>query len=1088
MSSMQKKAQQGRERRTAILNRRAAKSAKPKKSKVISGLNDKKRREQRRLKEMKARMENMHKGSAIYAKMKDRYDDLADQYAVNYLGAVPTRNRRAKTTREQQKADARRRIKAATESRTTSKRTKGRFGDYEATGGGNPYRTKDGKLKEGYIVKTSCKSHYATTDGKCHEFKGSGDTDTDTDTDSDDEPAPKIRRLIKLEKDDLRHPNNKHTQLAEQVKLAKKQAEKLKNVVTVEDTDDGRGKGLFALKDLRTGFRIYYYGKFYQDHEQRMGAVPDSDKVVTDKHGNPPWEVDGGNKQVLPYNLAARINHTDDHLANADLGWDHKEQQPYIKINQAGVEAGDEILINYGDAYNMQEVDDEAPDNDDVNEQLTEIGGFVAPNNPGLQQDTAQLQARLDALRGGKKKDLVGGRRDGTSRPLDYEREYNRIPYATLQYMKDLFYNYMGASGGMQDFWKRIQNPLPNDPQRPQIVNVRNQPAAGTQAQYTTAGIQGPRSGNSLAPSWREARAFHAAQTVNQLMRNKPKQSNIVAQTVRDNWLKPLKRLSIDTLVMQGATNQASRRDLDVDNYTHIMVVFDYASHMIWPIRMQAGRNVSQTDTIAAMRTFINARKAEFGNVWPHQTLSIITDRGGEYGDNFRDAVEQALNPAGAANPVDVEFEQAPPGDPNVNAQAENAAKLIRMTLRKQTEVNRAEYDALPNANRTHRAYWARKWATTTRVINERWDNTLKERPINVWRWLKTLDPNVNYLPDPNLTQAQQDQAEQDAQDKLDEVHDNMRGAVDSRRGPSRLKESSFYEPGDLVRRVMGKEKTAMPTNYEKQGPRWTRALYMIVDRHEEPNRPPRYRIKLVSRDGVNNDLGQAGPPWPTVILTAREQRETYRFPTDANGISTNFFRHSDLQKIFRRDLPPTAAGLPAAPPAAQLPAPAAPAAAAPQAAAVPAAAPLPPGPVPAPFPFADGAGTVAVGDTVHVRLVRARPGGTAVQLVGLRPTPAAASRLLPPYEKLSNNIDNIARSAYHKATVQEVQGGMFTKIRVRFDTRTRSTRTDINSIRQNDPAWLQSLHSNNGWLLGTEGDSKVLAGSVVRRDPYSSS
>ena len=41
-------------------------------------------------------------------------------------------------------------------------------------GGKNPYRNADGSLKDGYIVDTDCPSHYATTDGKCHSFRGSG--------------------------------------------------------------------------------------------------------------------------------------------------------------------------------------------------------------------------------------------------------------------------------------------------------------------------------------------------------------------------------------------------------------------------------------------------------------------------------------------------------------------------------------------------------------------------------------------------------------------------------------------------------------------------------------------------------------------------------------------------------------------------------------------------------------------------------------------------------------------------------------------------------------------------------------------------
>jgi len=35
--------------------------------------------------------------------------------------------------------------------------------------GQNPYRNKDGSLKQGYIIDTTCPSHYATKRG-CHSF------------------------------------------------------------------------------------------------------------------------------------------------------------------------------------------------------------------------------------------------------------------------------------------------------------------------------------------------------------------------------------------------------------------------------------------------------------------------------------------------------------------------------------------------------------------------------------------------------------------------------------------------------------------------------------------------------------------------------------------------------------------------------------------------------------------------------------------------------------------------------------------------------------------------------------------------------
>merc|ERR1712224_1002500 len=55
-----------------------------------------------------------------------------------------------------------------------------------------------------------------------------------------------------------------------------------------------------------------------------------------------------------------------------------------------------------------------------------------------------------------------------------------------------------------------------------------------------------------------------------------------------------------------------------------------------------------------------------------------------------------------------------------------------------------------------------------------------------------------------------------------------------------------------------------------------------------------------------------------------------------------------------------------------------------------------------------------AVGQTVYVRFVRARPAGFSA-------VPGRGAKLWPPYERLRNDIDINARSAFIQGTVREI-------------------------------------------------------------------
>lgn len=101
-----------------------------------------------------------------------------------------------------------------------------------------------------------------------------------------------------------------------------------------------------------------------------------------------------------------------------------------------------------------------------------------------------------------------------------------------------------------------------------------------------------------------------------------------------------------------------------------------------------------------------------------------------------------------------------------------------------------------------------------------------------------------------------------------------------------------------------------------------------------------------------------------------------------------------------------------------------------------------------------------------------------------------AGYKLWPPYDRLRDDINVNAESRYIKGRITQVVlpgvsylGQQNTKIRVKMDN-PRATRNDINTAPRGSPNWLQGLVDQNGWLLGSTGNSQVIAGTVNRRDP----
>eukprot|EP01047_Picozoa_sp_COSAG01_P016643 COSAG01_NODE_858_length_13069_cov_23.641943_18_plen_202_part_00 len=143
-----------------------------------------------------------------------------------------------------------------------------------------------------------------------------------------------------------------------------------------------------------------------------------------------------------------------------------------------------------------------------------------------------------------KKLEIKGGARYDDA----LSEYYEKMPAAHKDYLKNLFYKEMKASGGQRQLYERMM-----------VDTIKPSPH----------------------PSWREVRAWHSAQRGNQLSRPAKKQSQSLATVVVRANLAPCARLGFDTVVMQGATANDNTRMSDA-GYKGFVNIVDQATRMSW--------------------------------------------------------------------------------------------------------------------------------------------------------------------------------------------------------------------------------------------------------------------------------------------------------------------------------------------------------------------------------------------------------------------------------------------------------------------------------------------------------------------------
>jgi len=210
----------------------------------------------------------------------------------------------------------------------------------------------------------------------------------------------------------------------------------------------------------------------------------------------------------------------------------------------------------------------------------------------------------------------------GTKSDQTGKRYYEEMSDEKKSYLKSLFYKQMKASVGMRALYEIM------------LADV-NKPAD--------------------APSFREVRAWHSAQRVNQLSRPANAQSKSLATVVNRSVLIPGRKFGCDSIVMQGS-GADDRKMLD-QGFAGIVNYIDYATRRSFPYPVRkVGDPKEAARKFAEMCEFIRSDyyNDSESDRWPSEKCTIIFDGGGEFANSWRESVREELGDA-----VDVTFQPA---------------------------------------------------------------------------------------------------------------------------------------------------------------------------------------------------------------------------------------------------------------------------------------------------------------------------------------------------------------------------------------------------------------------------------------------
>ena len=345
--------------------------------------------------------------------------------------------------------------------------------------------------------------------------------------------------------------------------------------------------------------------------------------------------------------------------------------------------------------------------------------------------------------------------------------------------------------------------------------------------------------------TWRDVRAWHAAQETVQKHARANKRSKTLVNLPTDEQMQPFVRFQIDTIVMaqgnnkkdddaawrpgQSLTDTKDKRGLPDNGMRVIYHLIDLFTGYSF---LAAAPKNNQDNAIKSVQEFIEAIRLQYGDgEWPGgKPFTIYGDDGEEYQSKFQEEVK-------GYEPL-ARLVRNPAGNPNADAVVEGANGVFRRIAKRYAENTKSKR----SGNKSYLSYWfGSKKGEILQEINALMNN----RPVS----------SLGYLTPASVLQAAM------APNPSDEDKDIVAKATSAKQGTARARRSAShitaYKKGSKVRRISDQyiKSAGMRGNVMKQAPQWGE-LQKITKVQARAGVMPRYQLnnkdEWVSHDRLN--------------------------------------------------------------------------------------------------------------------------------------------------------------------------------------------------------------------------------------------
>ena len=346
-------------------------------------------------------------------------------------------------------------------------------------------------------------------------------------------------------------------------------------------------------------------------------------------------------------------------------------------------------------------------------------------------------------------------------------------------------------------------------------------------------------------PSWRDVRAWHAAQETVQRHARANKRSKTLVTLPTDEQMRPFVRFQIDTIVMaqgnnkkdddgawkpgQSLTDTKDKRGLPDNGMRVVYHMIDLFTSYSF---LAAAPKNNQDNAIRSVQEFIEAIRLQYGDgEWPGgKPFVVFSDDGEEYQSKFQEEVK-------GYEPL-ARLVRNPAGNPNADAVVEGANGVFRRIAKRYAENTKSKR----SGSKSYLSYWfGSKKGEILQEINALMNN----RPVS----------SLGYQTPADVLAAAM------ASDPSEEYKDVVAKATGAKQGTARARRSAShitaYKKGDKVRRISDQyiKSAGMRGNVMKQAPQWGK-IQTVTGVQARAGVVPRYQLdgvdEWITHDRIN--------------------------------------------------------------------------------------------------------------------------------------------------------------------------------------------------------------------------------------------